>query len=165
MNIKYPLEQVLTIKKDRVARAEKVVKDKQKIVNTEEERLKKVESERDVINNHYKAKITQLRNALDEGTTGEEVLKMKAYIKVVKENLEEEDKKVAKQKEVLLAAKRELQKAQMEYKRQRIEVEKTELHKKQWMKEALLAEERQEAKDQDEMGQLLFQIRKSKPIN
>lgn len=165
MNVKYPLEQVLAIKKDRVARAEKVVKDKQKIVNTEEERLKKVESERDVVNGHYKAKITQLRNALDEGTTGEEVLKMKAYIKVVKENLEEEEKKVAKQKEVLLAAKRELQKAQIEYKRRRIEVEKTELHKKEWMKEALLAEERQEAKDQDEMGQLLFQIRKSKPIN
>ncbi len=165
MNIKYPLEQVLTIKKDRVQRAEKVVKEKQKIVNTEEERLKKVESERDIVGDHYKAKISQLRNALDEGTTGEEVLKMKAYIKVVKENLEEEEKKVLKQKEILLSAKRELQKAQVEYKRRRIEVEKTELHKKQWMKEALLAEERQEAKDQDEMGQLLFQIRKSKPMN
>lgn len=165
MNIKYPLEQVLTIKKDRVQRAEKVVKEKQKIVNTEEERLKKVESERDIVNDHYKAKISQLRNALDEGTTGEEVLKMKVYIKVVKENLEAEEQKVLKQKEILLNAKRELQKAQIEYKRRRIEVEKTELHKKQWMKEALLTEERQEAKEQDEMGQLLFQIRKSKPIN
>ncbi|MEG0036888.1 MAG: type III secretion T3S chaperone [Victivallaceae bacterium] len=162
MVIKYPLEQVLSIKKDRVDRAEKVVKEKQRLLETEEERLKKKESERDIVKDHYSSKIQQLRTALDEGTTSEAVLKMKAYIKAVSLRLAEEEEKVKKQKEIVLEAAKQLEKARDDLRKRRKEEEKTRLHKEDWVKEALKEEERASEKEQDEMGQLLYELRRRK---
>ena len=87
---------------------------------------------------------------------------MKAYIKVVAIQLSEEEEKVNKQKESVLAAAKELERAEVELTKRRKEEEKTRLHKEEWMKEALKEEARQEEKEQDEMGQLLHQLRKQK---
>ncbi|WP_213358166.1 type III secretion T3S chaperone [Chlamydiifrater phoenicopteri] len=159
---KYPLETVLTIKRDRVERAEKVVKEKRRLLEIEKEKLREKEAERDKVKNHYMQKIQQLREKLDEGTTSEEVLKIKSYIKVVAVQLAEEEEKVKKQKELVLAAAKELEKAEADLTKRRKEEEKTRLHKESWMKEALQEEARAEEKEQDEMGQLLFQLRRRK---
>lgn len=160
--IRYPLEPVLSIKKDRVDRAEKVVKEKRRLLEIEQEKLRECELARDKVKNHYMQKIRQLREQLDDGTTSDAILKMKAYIKVVAIQLSEEEEKVNKQKESVLAAAKELERAEVELTKRRKEEEKTRLHKEEWMKEALKEEARQEEKEQDEMGQLLHQLRKQK---
>ncbi|AAP04788.1 hypothetical protein [Chlamydia caviae] len=159
---KYPLEPVLTIKKDRVDRAEKVVKEKRRLLEIEQEKLREIEAARDKVKNHYMQKIQQLRELLDEGTTSDAVLQRKAYIKVVAVQLAEEEEKVNKQKESVLAASKELEKAEVNLAKRRKEEEKTRLHKEEWMKEALKEEAREVEKEQDEMGQLLHQLRKNK---
>ena len=159
---KYPLEPVLSIKKDRVDRAEKVVKEKRRLLEIEQEKLRELEAARDKEKNHYMQKIQQLRELLDEGTTSDAILQRKAYIKVVAIQLAEEEDKVNKQKENVLAAAKELEKAEVELAKRRKEEEKTRLHKEEWMKEALKEEEREIEKEQDEMGQLLHQLRKTK---
>ncbi|ANH78512.1 type III secretion T3S chaperone [Candidatus Chlamydia sanziniae] len=159
---KYPLEPVLAIKKDRVNRAEKVVKEKRRLLELEQEKLQEKEATRDKVKNHYMQKIQQLRELLDEGTTSDAVLQIKAYIKVVAIQLAEEEEKVNKQKEVVLAAAKELEKAEANLAKRRKEEEKTRLHKEAWMKEALKEEARAEEKEQDEMGQLLYQLHQKK---
>ncbi|WP_348663540.1 type III secretion T3S chaperone [Chlamydia vaughanii] len=159
---KYPLEPVLAIKKDRVDRAEKVVKEKRRLLEIEQEKLRELEAARDKVKNHYMQKIQQLRELLDEGTTSDAVLQRKAYIKVVAVQLSEEEEKVNKQKESVLAASKELEKAEVNLAKRRKEEEKTRLHKEEWMKEALKEEAREIEKEQDEMGQLLHQLRKKK---
>ncbi|MEF9496773.1 MULTISPECIES: type III secretion T3S chaperone [Chlamydia] len=159
---KYPLEPVLAIKKDRVDRAEKVVKEKRRLLEIEQEKLREIEAARDKVKNHYMQKIQQLRELLDEGTTSDAVLQRKAYIKVVAVQLAEEEEKVNKQKESVLAASKELEKAEVNLAKRRKEEEKTRLHKEEWMKEALKEEAREIEKEQDEMGQLLHQLRKKK---
>lgn len=160
--VKYPLEAVLMIKKDRVERAEKVVKEKRRLLELEQEKLREVEAARDKVKNHYMAKIRQLRELLDDGTTSEAVLQIKAYIKVVAVQLAGEEDKVNKQKQRVLAASKELERAEQDLTKRRKEEEKTRLHKEEWMKEALKEEARAEEKEQDEMGQLLHQLRKQK---
>ncbi|ADZ18558.1 MULTISPECIES: hypothetical protein [Chlamydia] len=159
---KYPLEPVLAIKRDRVDRAEKVVKEKRRLLEIEQEKLREIEAARDKVKNHYMQKIQQLRELLDEGTTSDAVLQRKAYIKVVAVQLAEEEEKVNKQKENVLAASKELEKAEVNLAKRRKEEEKTRLHKEEWMKEALKEEAREIEKEQDEMGQLLYQLRKKK---
>ena len=56
---KYPLEPVLSIKKDRVDRAEKVVKEKRRLLEIEQEKLRELEAARDKVKNHYMQKIQQ----------------------------------------------------------------------------------------------------------
>ncbi|CAG9046240.1 hypothetical protein NVRI1_00589 [Chlamydia abortus] len=159
---KYPLEPVLAIKRDRVDRAEKIVKEKRKLLEIEQEKLREIEAARDKVKNRYMQKIQQLRELLDEGTTSDAVLQRKAYIKVVAVQLAEEEEKVNKQKENVLAAAKELEKAEVNLAKRRKEEEKTRLHKEEWMKEALKEEAREIEKEQDEMGQLLYQLRKKK---
>ncbi|WP_250223577.1 type III secretion T3S chaperone [Chlamydia psittaci] len=159
---KYPLEPVLAIKRDRVDRAEKVVKEKRRLLEIEQEKLREIEAARYKVKNHYMQKIQQLRELLDEGTTSDAVLQRKAYIKVVAVQLAEEEEKVNKQKENVLAASKELEKAEVNLAKRRKEEEKTRLHKEEWMKEALKEEAREIEKEQDEMGQLLYQLRKKK---
>jgi flagellar biosynthesis chaperone FliJ len=159
---KYPLEQVLHVKKDRVDKAEKVVKEKKRSLEIEEEKLKRVEMERNAVFNHHHDKLTQLRAALDEGTTSHEVLKMKNYLKVVKERLIKEDAKVKTQKEQVKIAQQNLDAALQDLKRKRLEAEKIELHQDEWKKDQRKEAEREEAKEQDEVGNTLFESQRRK---
>lgn len=154
---KYPLEQVLAVKKDRVRKAEKIVEEKKLALEVEENKLKKVEAERDTVLKHHNDKLAQLRKALDEGTTSDEVIQMKAYLKIVKENLAKEQEKVKKQKEQVSIAQKNLEEAKLDLKRKRIEEEKIEMHKTEWDKEALAEFSKKEAKEQDEIGQTLYE--------
>ena len=159
---KYPLEQVLDVKKDRVEKAEKVVKEKKRALEIEEEKLKKIEKERDIVLNHHKDKLAQLRKALDEGTTSDEVLQMKAYLKVVKEKLIKEEAKVKEQQKQVKTAEQNLETAKQDLHRKRMEVEKIQLHKEEWTKETRKEMQREEAKEHDEVGTTMHQAHKRK---
>ena len=162
MKPKYPLEQVLHVKRDRVEKAEKVVEEKKRALEIEEEKLRKVKEERDAAKKHRDDKLAQLRKALDEGTTSDEVLQMKAYLKVVEERLVKEEEKVKKQEELVKVAEKALEDAKVDLKRKRIEEEKIKIHREEWEKETKKALSVQEAKDQDELGQLMHESQRRK---
>jgi flagellar biosynthesis chaperone FliJ len=154
---KYPLEQVLSVKKDRVDKAERVVEEKQRALEVEQAKLKKVEAMRDEVKNHKADKINQLDEAFKKGTTSDEILQAKAYLKVVDEKLAQEEKKVAGQKEQVIAAERKLKEAQADLSQKRKDEEKIALHKEHWEKEMMLELSKKEALEQDEIGQLMHQ--------
>lgn len=160
--LKYPLEQVLAVKKDRVEKSEKVFKEKQKALEIEQDKLKKAEAERDAVLNHHNDKLAQLRKALDEGTTSDEVLQMKAYLKVVKEKVAKEEVKVKQQKEQVSLAEKNLEAAKIDLQKKRIEEEKIKIHKEQWEKEALAQKIIEDTKEHDELGNTIHQIQKRK---
>lgn len=161
----YPLEQVLSIKKDRVEKAEKVVTEKKRALQIELDKLKTVEEERDVVRNHHQDKLTQLRAALDEGTTSDEVLQMKAYLKVVKAKLLKAEEKVKQQKEQVRNAEKQLEEARKDLQMKRLEEEKITLHKQEWEKETNREIAKKEAIDQDEIGQVLYESHRKNKEN
>lgn len=153
---KYPLEQVLDLKKKRVEDAERVVLQRVKELEAEEEKLHQVEKERDKVKLHLNEKLLQLRTTLDQGTTSSEILQMKVYIKVVEEELEQANEKVNNQKKQVEAAEKRLEEAKEDVRQKRKEVDKLNLHKKEWQKEVDKEIAVAEQKEQDELGTISF---------
>lgn len=153
---KYPLKQVLEIKQKRVEAAEKVVKEKQQILDQEKERLAQREAERDKVKKHKADKLQQLRDELDHSTSSPKVQQMKAYLKVVDEKLKGEEKKVKEQQTKVDAAARDLEDAKHQLFLRRQEVDKLETHRKDWEKEMRKEEEIMEGREMDELGQVIY---------
>lgn len=154
--IVYPLAQVLVIKKRRVDEAEKVVQEKKKLLNQEEKRLKKAEAERDEVKEHHNAKLQQLRDELDQGTTTNKIQQMKDYLKIVQEKLRVEEKKVEEQKKQVEKAKKNLEDARKVLQEKRQELDKLETHKEEWEKKKRKELLHEEAKRLDEVGSLTY---------
>lgn len=158
----YPLKQVLDVKKKRVEDAEKVVAEKKKVLEKEKEKLAEREAERDKAIGHHNAKLTQLRASLDEGTTSDKILQMKAYLKIAKERVKTEEKKVKDQQDQVEKAAKDLQMAELDLRMRRQEVDKMETHRKDWLKEMRKEEEIIEGREQDEIGTVIFSIKHRK---
>lgn len=160
----YPLAQVLQVKKRRVENAEKVVKEKKALLENEQEKLRQREAERDKVKDHYKFKLTQMREEMDQGTTSPKIQQMKIYLKVVQEKLVVEEKKVKDQEAQVEIAKKNLELAKEDLNRKRQEVEKFETHQIDWKKEMRKEEEIMEGRSMDELGNVIFlgNIRKRK---
>jgi hypothetical protein len=152
----YPLLDVLTVKKKRVELAEKAVKDKTKILETEKQKLKEREKERDKVQEHLKAKIKQLRDELDQGTTSQKITQGKAYIKVVQERLKSEEKKVKDQQAQVDVAQKNLDIAKNELKARQKEEDKIKMHRKEWEKVTLKELEIEEVRKEDDLGSTMF---------
>ena len=152
----YPLIEVIGIKKRRVDDQEKVVREKKVKLEQEEEKLKQRESERDKVLKHYNDKLDQLRHELDTGTTTDRIKMMKVYLKEVQERLKVEEKKVKEQKDQVELAQKDLDVAQKELKKRRQDVDKLNIHRVDWEKEAKLELELKEIDQQDEMGNVIF---------
>lgn len=158
--VEYPLARVLEIKNRRVEAAEKNVKLKEEALNKELAILKEKEAERDKIKNHRNEKLAQLRHELDTGTTTDKVQQAKVYLKLCNEKLVVEEKKVAEQKEQVELARRNVEVAKQELKQRRLEVDKLVTHKKDWTKERAKEIEVEEAREQDELGSLSYNLRR-----
>lgn len=158
----YPLKQVLEIKQKRVEDAEKVVQEKQKILEQEKEKLAQREAERDKVKDHKKAKLQQLRDELDHSTSSPKVQQMKVYLKLVDEKLKVEEKKVQEQKTKVEAAERDLEEAKKQLYLRRLEVDKLKTHREDWTKEIRKEEEIVEGREMDELGQVIYNIRGKK---
>jgi flagellar biosynthesis chaperone FliJ len=152
----YPLKQVMEVKKRRVEEAEKVVKEKREALEKEKQKLAEREAERDKAIKHYNDKLTQLRQSLDEGTTTDKIIQKKAYLKVAKERVKVEEKKVKEQQDQVDTATKNLQAAQDDLRIKRQEVDKLETHRKDWVKQMLKEEEIIEGREQDEIGNIIF---------
>ncbi len=151
-SLKYPLEQLMTIKKNRYDQALKILEEKKAILAIEEKKYKEVQEERDTVLKHKKDKLTQLREKLDEGTTTDKIQQMKNYLKVVDERLAEKEKKVEEQRKKVAAAKTQVQIAKDDLLQKQKDVEKMEIHKKEWEKEVRHWMTKQEEKEHDELG-------------
>ena len=152
----YPLKEVLEIKKRRVDDAEKVVKEKLKALEVEKEKLKAREAERDKVLDHYKAKVQQMREEFDHGTTSEKITQIKVYIKVVQERLKVEEKKVKDQQQQVEVAEKNVEIAKNQLKARQKEQDKIETHQKEWEKETLKELEVEEVRQEDDLGSTMF---------
>ncbi|MBT3394742.1 MAG: type III secretion T3S chaperone [Waddliaceae bacterium] len=157
----YPLQEVLKIKERRVDEAERVVKQREEELENEKDKLLKCEQRRDKVKQHYHDKIDQLRLTLDKETTSEKIQQMRAYIDVVQEKLVVEEQKVVEQKEQVKVAKQNLENAKEELRQRRQEVDKIEMHKKEWMKDMRKELELKEALELDEVGIVMHITKKN----
>lgn len=158
-SIAYPLQQVLEVKQRRVEDAEKVVKEKKDALEKEKEKLKQVEAERDKVLDLRKAKLKQMRQAMDEGTTSTEILQMKVFLNVVDDRLKVEEKKVKDQQGQVEVAEKNLEMAIEQLRIKRQEVDKLVTHREDWTKEMRKEQEVIEGREQDEMGNIIFSIK------
>lgn len=135
---------------------------KKKQLEREQEKLKRAELERDKVKEHYKNKLNQLRQSLDAGTTTDKIQQMRQYLSTVEEKRLQEEDKVKKQKLAVDQAEVDLQNAQNAWKQCIKEVDKLKEHRKLWTKQMMLEIELAEAKEQDELGSIIFQNSKTK---
>lgn len=158
----YPLKQIMEVKQKRVEDAEKVVKEKLAALEKEKEKLAQREAERDKVKQHQQHKLQQLRDLLDHTTTSPKIQQMKDYLKVVEEKLKIEEKKVKDQQEQVNIATKNLEAAREDLRLKRNEVEKIQTHKKDW--ELVMRKEFEiaEARDQDEIGNIMYLSKQKK---
>lgn len=152
----YPLLQVLQVKLRRVEQQEKIVNQKREALEAEEKKLKEREEARDKVLNHHNDKLQQLRDELDHETNSDKIKQMKLYLKEVKIKLEVEEKKVLEQAKQVKVAKDDLEAAVVELKKRRVDVDKIKMHEKDWRREAQKELEIFEAREEDELGQIIF---------
>lgn len=157
--ITYPLADVISVKKRRVEAAEQVLREKREILRKEQEILEQRKAERDKVVQHHDDKLLQLREELDSGTTSPKVQQMKAYLKVVKEKVAQENKKVKDQEAQVAIAEQNVEIAKQDLQRKRLEVDKLESHKKDWEKEMRRELEVIIGREQDELGSTVFNMR------
>jgi flagellar biosynthesis chaperone FliJ len=158
--LSYPLEQLMTIKKNRFDQAVKTLEEKKAILEKAYEKLYDLTQERDLAKEHKVAKIKQLREELDAGTTTDKVQQMKVYLKVVDEKLAEKEKKVVEQQKQVDLAQKQVDLATDELFQRKKDLEKLEIHKQEWEKEVRYWSEQKEALEQDEQGSAAHTLRK-----
>ena len=155
----YPLTEVLTVKHRRVEVAENVLKEKKKLLEIEQKKLEEREAERDKVKAHLKAKVDQLRQLLDEGTTSDKIDQGKIYIKVVQERLAAEEKKVRDQKQQVDLAQKNVDIARNQLKDRERERDKIITHKQEWTKEMVKECQVLETRAEDEVGSMMHLLK------
>lgn len=160
--MKYPLEQLAIIKQKKLEEAEKNLQATKKALEAELEKLALVEKERDQVKDHRMAKLTQLREELDRGTTSDKVQQMKRYLKVVDEKLKQKEVKVKQQLKLVDEAKAKVEAARQDLLKKQQDVEKLSIHRKEWEKEMKMVVEHMEAVESDELGSALDARKKMK---
>ncbi len=153
MGSKYPLEQIREIKLKRLEEAEKILKEKKRLLDVEIEKLKKIEEKRDLVKKHRLDKLKKFFDEFTEGTTSDKIVTHERYLKkVVDEELKVEEKKVVDQKKIVTKAEEDVEKARKDRLKKNLDVEKLKLHKEEWAKEAAQEELKIEAAETDELG-------------
>jgi len=155
----YPLAEVLQVKRRRVEMAEKVLKEKQELLAKEEKILQERKAARDKVKQHQSDKLAQLRYELDHESHTDKIQQMRAYLKVVKEKLAQEEKKVSDQQQQVNIAQKNVDAARLELQKKRLEVDKLETHQKDWLQEWKKEEEILLGREQDELGSVIFNIK------
>lgn len=156
----YPLEQLVEIKKNRFNQAVKILEEKKALLEKAKEKLKAAEKERDTVKSHRDAKLQQLREALDEGMRTDKIQQMKSYLKLVEEKLAVEQKKVKEQQKLVDLAQKQVELATQELFQRKKDLEKLEMHREEWSKEARYTIEQKSAVEHDEQGSATHTIRK-----
>jgi flagellar biosynthesis chaperone FliJ len=158
--LSYPLEQLMSIKKNRFDQAVKTLAEKKAVLEKAVAKLEELTKERDKVLQHRMEKLTQLRDKLDAGTTTDKIQQMKYYLKTVEEKLAERQKKVADQKKQVDLAQKQVDLATEEVFQKKKDLEKLEMHKKEWEKEVRYLTEQKSATEHDEQGSATHEARR-----
>jgi flagellar biosynthesis chaperone FliJ len=158
--LSYPLEQLMSIKKNRFDQAVKTLAEKKAVLEKAVAKLEELTKERDKVLQHRMEKLTQLREKLDAGTTSDKIQQMKYYLKTVEEKLAEKQKKVADQKKQVDLAQKQVDLATEEVFQKKKDLEKLEMHKKEWEKEVRYLTEQKSAIEHDEQGSATHEARR-----
>src|SRR5579862_4957346 len=151
----YPLEQLVLIKQKKLEEAEKNLRDKKRALEEEENKLKMVEKERDKVKEHRFAKLTQLREKMDEGAPSEKIQQVRYYLKEVDQQLAQKENKVKEQIKHVDTAKKNVEIARADLLKKQQDVEKMRLHREEWEKEMRVILVQKEGIETDEMGSAL----------
>ena len=162
MNPKYPLIQLVRIKKRRLEEAERILKQKRKELEKEIEKQKQAEKVRDESKNHKEDKLNQLRAKLDSGTTSDKVKVMKDYLQVVDEELQEKEKKVEGQIQEVKKSREKVEAARQDFLKKQQDVEKLFMHYEEWKKEIYTLAQQEEGLETDEIGSVMHNLKKRK---
>lgn len=165
MSENYPLEQLLTIKKNRFEQAQKTLEEKKQILEKEKEELVKVEKKRDEVLNHKNEKLTQLRDEQDEGTTPDKIKQMKSYLETVEEKLLEKQRAVDAQIKKVKHAEEQVEIARQDLFQKQKDLEKLKLHRGEWTKEVKQELQKKEISEQDDLGSMTFRKDRRGQIN
>ncbi|WP_108624020.1 type III secretion T3S chaperone [Candidatus Similichlamydia epinepheli] len=152
----YPLEQVLAVKVRRLEIAEREMNEKKKILEEEQEKLLQTEQQRDEVKQHHIEKLMQFREILDHETRTNEVQQARNYIDLVADKLRTAEERVQKQKQQCDAAQLAFDEARKNWKQRRKEVEKIESQRESWLREAIKEYRKEEAKELEEVGTLMY---------
>ena len=155
----YPLTQVLQVKEQRVDTAERLLRQKIDALAKEKKKLEERERERNKVKEHRQAKLDQLREELDHGTTAPKIDQMKKYLDVVDEKLEVEEKKVKEQQEQVALAEENVEEAREILRKRQLELDKLNMHKSGWEKEMRRELQIAEEQEQDEIGNIVYTLR------
>lgn len=158
--LNYPLEQLMTIKKTRFDQAVKTLEEKKALLEKAYEKLYDLTQERDQVLEHKTAKLTQLREALDAGTSTDKIQQMKIYLKTVDENLKAKQKKVDEQQKQVDLAQKQVDLATDDLFQKKKDLEKLEMHKVEWEKEVRYWTEQKEAVEHDDQSSSTHTVRK-----
>ncbi len=158
--LSYPLEQLMIIKKNRFDQAVKTLELKKELLEKAYEKLYDLTAERDKVQSHRIAKLTQLRDTLDAGTTTDKIQQMKSYLKTVEAKLAEAQKKVDGQQKQVDLAQKQVDLATDELFQRKKDLEKLEMHKQEWEKEVGYWVAQKEGVEQDEQGSQTHTARK-----
>lgn len=150
--IHYPLEQVAQIKARRLEESEKILQEKKATLIKEEDQLKVLEKEKEKVKLHKEAKLEQLRNELDSESTTLKIQQMKQYLKDVDEKLKQKEAKVKEQQKKVDTAVLAVEVARKDMLQKQHDVEKINIHRKEWEKEKKAYLEQLEAIETDELG-------------
>ena len=150
----------MLIKKNRFDQAVKLLEEKRELLSKAHEALYKVAAERDKVLQHKQDKLDQLRASLDEGTTTDKIQEKKVYLKVVEEKLAAAQKKVVDAQTKVDLAQKQVDAATQEVFQRKKDVEKLEMHKVEWEKEAKYFIVQKEASEHDEQGSSTHTTRK-----
>ena len=158
----YPLEDVLKVKMKRIEDAERVLRQRKLELVQEQERLKEREKERDAVQKHMTDKVNQFRREIDGGTNSAKITQMRDYMKLVKEKLVIEEKKVKDQQEKVKAAEKKVEEAKLDLLQKQKEVDKLKEHRVNWLKGMQKETELFEATEQDELGNIIHTLQRRK---
>jgi len=158
----YPLEQLVKIKQRRLDEAERVLNETKEALIKEEEKQKTLEKERDKTLKHRTDKLEQLRNELDRGTTTDKIEMMRDYLRVVEEQLSQEERRVQDQVKEVKKAQKRVEEARRDMIQKRCDVEKLLAHRKEWQKGIKRAIKYKEELETDELGTSMHNLKKRK---
>ncbi len=162
MKPKYPLEQLATIKKRRIDEAEKTLKKTKEVLKEEQEKERQCIEARDKTYHHHQDKMAQLREGLDTGAAAAKIRQMKTYLKLVDEELKEKEAAVKKQAEEVKKAEEAVEVARKDLIKKQRDLEKINMHRKEWEKETKALLDHQAAIETDELGTAMHTIKKQK---
>ncbi|PCI95651.1 type III secretion T3S chaperone [Candidatus Aerophobetes bacterium] len=151
---KYPLEQLMLIKKRRLEEAEKKLKATKEQLKKEIEKLKSLEEEAQTVHDHKMDKLKQLDEKMLKGTTSDKIEIAEHYLEVVEEDLKKKKRKVKDQEKQVKIAEENVEIARKDMLKKQQDVEKLKIHEGDWTKEVKKEMRYQEAIEGDEIGSI-----------